>query len=63
MCEFKVYVKEESDEKKLVAKGIVTAKQQGRNVILMDITGRPEAIENVSIESVSTMNQELILIR
>ena len=62
MCEFTVYVKNaDSEEKEKITRNIVDAIKKGTSVTLMDVLGNPQIVENVYIESVSTMKQELIL--
>ncbi len=62
MCEFTVYVKNaDSEEKEKITRNIVDAIQKDTSVTLMDVLGNPQIVENVYIESVSTMKQELIL--
>lgn len=62
MCELKVYLKQNTGEEgTIIARGIVAAKVQEKNVIIMDVMGTSQIIEDVIIESVSTMKQEIIL--
>lgn len=62
MCEFTVYVKNaDSEEKDKITGNIVDAIKKDTSVTLMDVLGNPQIVENVYIESVSTMKQELIL--
>ena len=64
MCEFKVYLNEDDQkDRQMLTKGIVIAIQKDLNVILRDVIGNSEVVENVTIEEVSTMKQELILKR
>ena len=62
MCEFTVYVKNaDSEEQEKITRNIVGAIKKGNSVSLMDVMGSSQVVENVYIESVSTMKQELIL--
>ena len=62
MCEFTVYVKNaDSEEQEKITRNIVGAINKGNSVSLMDVMGSSQVVENVYIESVSTMKQELIL--
>ncbi|OQA56761.1 MAG: putative RNA-binding protein [Euryarchaeota archaeon ADurb.Bin294] len=62
MCEFTVYVKNpDSEEQEKITRNIVGAIKKGNSVSLMDVMCSSQVVENVYIESVSTMKQELIL--
>lgn len=62
MCEFTVYVKTaDSEEQEKITRNIVGALKRDTSVTLMDVMGNSQVVENVYIESVSTMKQELIL--
>ncbi len=62
MCEFTVYVKNpDSEEQEKITRNIVGAIKKGNSVSLMDVMCSSHVVENVYIESVSTMKQELIL--
>ncbi|HOW05651.1 CooT family nickel-binding protein [Methanospirillum hungatei] len=62
MCEFTVYVKNaDSEEQQKITRNIVGAIKKDTSVSLMDVLGNAHVVENVYIESVSTMKQELIL--
>ena len=63
MCEFTVYVKNaDSEDQEMITRNIVGAiKKKDNSVSLMDVLGNSQVVENVYIESVSTMKQELIL--
>jgi len=62
MCEFTVFLKEaDSEEQEKITRNIVGAIKKDTSVILMDVMGNSQVVENVYIESVSTMKQELIL--
>ncbi|HOJ95616.1 MAG TPA: CooT family nickel-binding protein [Methanospirillum sp.] len=62
MCEFTVYVKNaDSEEQKRITRNIVGAIKKDTSVALIDVIGTSQFVENVYIESVSTMKQELIL--
>jgi len=62
MCEFTVYVKNpDSEEQEKITRNIVGAIKKDNSVSLMDVLGNAQVVENVYIESVSTMKQELIL--
>ena len=64
MCEFKVFLKNGgADEKILIIREIVAAKQEAGDVILMNILGNSRRVEGAAIESFNTMNQELILVQ
>lgn len=62
MCEFTVYVKNaDSEEQEEIARNIVGAITKDTSVTLMDVLANFQVVENVYIESVSSMKQELIL--
>ena len=62
MCEFTVYVKNaDSEEQEKITRNIVGAIKKNTSVSLMNVLGNAQVVENVYIESVSTMKQELIL--
>lgn len=62
MCEFTVYVKNaDSEDQEMITRNIVGAIKKDNSVSLMDVLGNAQVVENVYIESVSTMKQELIL--
>lgn len=62
MCEFTAYVKNaDSEEQEKITRNIVGAIKKDNSVTLMDVLGNSQVVENVYIESVSTMKQELIL--
>ena len=62
MCEFTVFLKEaDSEEQEKITRNIVGAIKKGNSVSLMDVMCSSQVVENVYIESVSTMKQELIL--
>jgi predicted RNA-binding protein len=62
MCEFTVYVKNaDSVEQEKITRNIVGAIKKDTSVTLVDVMGNSQVVENVYIESVSTMKQELIL--
>jgi predicted RNA-binding protein len=62
MCEFTVYVKNtDSEEQEKITRNIVAAFKKDNSVTLIDVMGTSQVVENVYIESVSTMKQELIL--
>ncbi|HQC00368.1 MAG TPA: CooT family nickel-binding protein [Methanospirillum sp.] len=62
MCEFTVYVKNaDSVEQEKITRNIVGAIKKDTSVTLVDVMGNSQVVENVYIESVSTIKQELIL--
>ncbi|MCA1917617.1 CooT family nickel-binding protein [Methanospirillum hungatei] len=62
MCEFTVYVKDaDSEEQEKITRNIVGAIKKDTSVTLIDVMGASQVVENVYIESVSTMKQELTL--
>ena len=62
MCEFTVYV-EDAGKKTMVTKGIVKAKVKNGILSLMDAAGNVTKVEGVSIATVDTLMQEMLLIK
>lgn len=63
MCEFTVYLVEEGQEKKVVAKNIVIARRRDGKMLLIDVMGTVTPVENVNIEETNTLTQEMVLKR
>lgn len=64
MCEFNVYLTELNSEKRtLLCKGISIAITKDDSVVLMDIIGNSQIIQDVIISEVNTIKQELLLIK
>ncbi|OPX77528.1 MAG: putative RNA-binding protein [Methanosaeta sp. PtaB.Bin039] len=63
MCEFTVYLVEEGQEKKVVAKNIVIARRRDGKMLLIDVMGAVTPVENVNIEETNTLSQEMVLKR
>ena len=64
MCEFKVYLTElPSEERTLLSQGIMIAIKEGNSVVLMDIIGNTQTIEDVTIKEVNTIKHELLLLK
>ena len=62
MCEFTVYLLEDSSaERRMVTKNILAAKRKEGRVLLMDAFGDITPVDNATIEEVNTLSQEMIL--
>jgi len=62
MCEFKVYLRSR-DELKEVARGVIKAVTDGKNIKLISLLGDVMTIEGAAIESVDVPNEKLILVK
>jgi len=60
MCEFKVYVLENGEMKK-IAEEIIKAKLKNGYIELNDILGLSKKVENVLIEEINVNNESLLL--
>lgn len=63
MCEYKVYLIENGNERTEVAKEIVIARKRDGKMLLIDVMGTVTSVENVNIEEANTLSQEMLLKR